>query len=311
MKTLVGRDQLRAPRGGTAVTIGTFDGVHLGHRALIARTVDDALARAIDAAVVTWDRHPNVTLRPDRVPPLLTTPERKAELLAETGAALLVTLAFDEELSRWPPERFATDVLAEGLDARRVFVGEGWRFGHKAAGDPALLKSLGRDLGFEVEALDLAEAAGAPVSSSRVRHAVASGDMELACALLGRPFDIDGVVVRGDDRGASLGFPTANIAIDSSLARPSPGVYAARARARGKWFHAAVNIGVNPTFAQSGSAREPRIEAYLIDYEGDLYGEILRVEFLKRLRDEVAFDSVDALIAQIAKDVEATRALSW
>jgi riboflavin kinase/FMN adenylyltransferase len=311
VRTLVGFEALAPPASGTSVTIGTFDGVHIGHRALIGRAVAEARRHGLRAAVVTWDRHPNETLRPERVPPLLTTARRKAELIEEAGADVLVILPFDTELSQWEPRRFAADVLKRGLAARRVFVGEGWRFGRGAVGDPALLRELGNELGFTAEAVRLAHVGGAAVSSTRVRLAVASGDMEVAGDLLGRPFDLEGVVVHGDDRGAKLGFPTANVAIDAKLARPPLGVYAARARASTTWFKAAVNVGVNPTFGGDASIIPPRLEAYLIDFDGDLYGAPLRIEFLKRLRDEMAFDSAEGLVAQIAKDVEAAKALSW
>jgi riboflavin kinase/FMN adenylyltransferase len=293
------------------VTVGTFDGVHIGHRALIGRAVAEARAHELVAAVVTWDRHPNETLRPERVPSLLTNAERKAELIEETGADLLAVLPFDRELSQWPPEKFAANVLHGGLGARRVVVGHGWRFGRGAEGDPGLLRELGRELGFTVEIAPLAQFGGAPVSSTRVRQAVESGDMELAATLLGRPFDLEGVVARGDGRGAGLGFPTANLVIDSRYARPPTGVYAARARAQTTWFKAAVNVGVNPTFGGDAALARARVEAYLIDFEGDLYGAPLRIQFLKRLRDEIAFDSAERLVSQMVKDVEAAKALSW
>jgi riboflavin kinase / FMN adenylyltransferase len=309
MRRLVGLDSLGSPGSRSAVTIGTFDGVHLGHRALIARTIAEANERGLESAAITWDRHPNVTLRPDRVPPLLASVERKIELLEETGLDLLVVLPFDKELSSWPPERFAGEVLASGLGAGSVFVGLGWRFGHKASGDVELLGKLGADLGFEATAVELSEQGGEVVSSSAVRNSVTEGEMEHATALLTRPFDIDGVVVRGAGRGVGLGFPTANLEVDEGLARPLRGVYAGRARARSSWYSAAINVGVNPTFGGDESA-PPVVEAYLLDYDGDLYGETLRVEFWKRMRDEHRFDSVADLVAQIGRDVEATRSLT-
>jgi riboflavin kinase/FMN adenylyltransferase len=309
MKVVVGLDSLRAPAGGAAVTIGTFDGVHLGHRALIARTVTEADGRGLSSVAITWDRHPNVTLRPDRVPPLLTSPERKIELLSDTGIDLLVVLSFDTELSSWSPERFAANVLAAGLNAKSALVGTGWRFGHKAAGDVALLQKLGAELGFDASAVELVEDGGEIVSSSAVRASVAGGDLERATGMLGRPYDLDGTVVRGAGRGVGLGYPTANLAIDGSLARPLRGVYAGRARAGESWYPAAINVGVNPTFGGDATAR-PEVEAFLLEFDGDLYGRTLRVEFWRRLRDEHKFDSVDDLVAQIGRDVEATRALT-
>jgi riboflavin kinase/FMN adenylyltransferase len=310
MKTLVGLQSLRPPEGGSAVTVGTFDGVHLGHRALIARTIAEASERSLASVVVTWDRHPNETLRPERAPKLLTSPERKSELLASTGIDVLAVLPFDRELSMWPPERFATAVLADGLGARRVFVGAGWRFGHKAAGDVTLLEKLGAELGFDATGLSLTTHDGSPVSSSRAREAVAAGDVELAEVLLGRPFDVDGTVVKGAGRGIGLGFPTANFEVTPKLVRPRRGVYAGRARVEATWYPAAINVGVNPTFGGDEASTPIMVEAYLLDFRGDLVGANLRVEFLKRLRDELKFDSVDELVAQMARDVEATRALT-
>jgi riboflavin kinase / FMN adenylyltransferase len=310
MKTLVGLQPLRPPEQGSAVTVGTFDGVHLGHRALIARTIAEASERSLASVVVTWDRHPNETLRPERAPKLLASPERKAELLASIGIDVLVVLPFDRELSMWPPERFATAVLADGLRARSVFVGAGWRFGHKAAGDVTLLEKLGAELGFDAAGLSLTTHDGSPVSSSRAREAVAAGDVELAEVLLGRPFDVDGTVVKGAGRGIGLGFPTANFEVAPKLVRPRRGVYAGRARVEATWYPAAINVGVNPTFGGDEATTPIMVEAYLLDFAGDLVGANLRVEFLKRLRDELKFDSVDDLVAQMARDVEATRALT-
>jgi riboflavin kinase / FMN adenylyltransferase len=306
MKVTYGRDALEAPESGAGVTIGTFDGVHLGHRTLIAATISAARERNVPACVVTWDRHPFETLRPSSAPPLITSPERKLELLAGTGIARVAVLPFDSEFASWPPEKFVLDVLVKGLGARVVIVGDGWRFGHRAAGDVPLLARLGREFGFDAHALDLRPDAGEPVSSSRVRTAVAGGDLDTAHLLLGRPFDIDGEVVRGDARGKDLGFPTANIAPDPALVRPPRGVYACRARFEESWFAAAVNVGVNPTF---GGAAPVRIEAYLLGFDGDLYGRTIRIEFLRRLRDEHRFDSADALIEQMRRDVDETRAI--
>jgi riboflavin kinase/FMN adenylyltransferase len=307
MKTLVGLDSLRSPDEGSAVTIGTFDGVHLGHRALIARTIAQASEHGLASIVVTWDRHPNETIRPERTPKLLTSQERKAELLAATGIDYLVVLPFGRELSSWPPDRFAADVLAGGLGARSVFVGTGWRFGHKAAGDVPLLEKLGAELGFDATGLSLSSHDGSPVSSSRAREAVAAGDVELAEILLGRPFDVDGTVVRGAGRGRDLGFPTANFEVAPKLVRPRRGVYAGRTRVGETWYRAAINVGVNPTFGGDEATTPVMVESYLLDFEGELHGTTLRVEFLKRLRDELKFDSVDDLLAQMALDVEATR----
>lgn len=309
MKTIVGRDALSRGERPAAIAVGTFDGVHMGHRALIARTLETARASDFVSTVLTWDRHPAMTLRPDKAPPQLTTPERKVELIEETGVEQLVVLEFDETLSRWSPEEFARKVLAEGLGAGAVLVGEGWRFGHKARGDVSLLRELGDELGFAVEGIGLAEVEGEPASSTRVRQALADGEMKVVRALLGRSFDYDGIVGHGDDRGASLGWPTANLSIDPAYAHPPRGVYAGRGRVEDEWWPAAINVGVNPTFGGKPGRTPMRVEAYLLDFEGDLYGQPLRLEFHERLRDEMRFGSAEELSAQIARDVEDTRRL--
>ena len=305
---VVGMDALSPRPSGAAVTVGTFDGVHLGHRTLIARTLEIADARGLETVVLTWDRHPLQTLRPAAVPPLLTSPERKVELLSAAGPETLAILPFDAGLSSWPPERFVTEILRAGLNARAVVVGRGWRFGRGATGDVDLLSEMGSDEGFSTAAVDLVEAAGGPISSSRIRELVATGDVDGAAALLGRRYDFDGIVVKGEGRGTGLGYPTANLDVDLSLARPGRGVYAGRARVDGDWYPAAVNAGHNPQFGSDG-AGALKIEPYLLDFEGDLYGRSLRIELWKRLRDERKFPSVDALVAQMGKDVAATRAV--
>ncbi|MPZ69321.1 MAG: bifunctional riboflavin kinase/FAD synthetase [Actinobacteria bacterium] len=309
MKSFAGVDALRDTDLQCAVTIGTFDGVHLGHRALIARCIATAERLGVEAAIVTWDRHPLETLRPDKAPPLLSSPERKIELLGETGADVLWVLPFDHEFSTWPPERFVDVVLVEGLGSKAVVIGDGWRFGHKAAGNVALLEELGSTHGFEVEAMTLAQAEGRNVSSSRTRALITAGEVEEASGLLGRHFDIDGLVVHGDGRGKELGFPTANLDCDHRVARPSLGVYAGRLRVRGSWFSAAISVGVNPTFGGEAGVSPVRIEAYVLDMDQDIYGDSVRLEFWKRLRDELKFDRVEDLIEQMGRDVTATRAL--
>ena len=309
MKTIVGRAALSPPGRPSAITIGTFDGVHVGHRALISQAQAFADEHDCASVVVTWDRHPAQTLRPDKVPPLLTSPERKLELIDATGVEAVVILEFDDELSRWSPEEFVTRVLVDGLEAAAVFVGQGWRFGHRASGDIEVLRELGGRFGFHAGEVALAEVAGGPASSTRARAALDDGDVVTVRALLARPFDLDGRVLRGDGRGARLGWPTANILPEPGFAHPARGVYAGRARAKGEWLRAAVNVGVNPTFGGDVRSTPVRIEAYLLDYEGDLYDESIRVEFHERLRDERRFDSADALSAQIGRDVDETRRL--
>ena len=302
---------LPRPPQGAAIAVGTFDGVHLGHRALLAQTVAEASARGLAAVALTWDRHPAMTLRPQQAPPLITSQERKLELLRGQGLDEVAVLAFDRDLASWPPERFAADVLSSALGARIVLVGSNWRFGRGATGDPALLARLGAELGFEARMVALEPSEGEPVvSSTRIRAALKEGDVKRARALLARPFDFDGIVVHGDGRGALLGYPTANLDVDAALVRPAKGIYAGRCLLGDDTYPAAVSIGVNPTFVTDEERPRVRIEAYLLDFSGDLYGRSLRLELHARLREELSFDSTAALVEQMDKDVEATRALT-
>ncbi len=269
--------------------MGEFDGVHLGHREVI---------RGSDT-VLTFDPHPLQVVRPEAAPKLLTSLDVKAELVASLGVEELVVLQFDEHFARQTPQEFIDHVLVGRLKATHVSVGENFRFGHRAAGDPALLKADSR---FETRVVPLVEVDGEIVSSSHIRGLVLAGEMELATRFLGAPFQLRGKVVVGDRRGRTLGFPTANIIPDESLVYPGHGVYAARADRS----CAAVNVGVRPMFR---TGRGVLVEAYLIDRDDDLYGRELAIEFLYRLRGERRFESVEALVAQMHEDVERTREL--
>jgi riboflavin kinase/FMN adenylyltransferase len=297
-------------RRPAAVTIGTFDGVHLGHRALLEATLEASAARDLTSVVLTWDRHPAMTLRPEAAPPLLTTTERRLQLLDGSGVSEVAVLPFDRALSRLAPEDFAARILAERLRARAVIVGRGWRFGHRARGDVALLEELGVSHGFEVHVQPLVTVGEEPVSSTRIRRLIDLGDLDTARALLGRCWDFDGTVVHGDHRGSGLGYPTANLLLDPALVRPARGIYAGLARWGESSYPAAVSIGVNPQFGGEPGRSPLRVEAYLLDFSGDLYGEVLRVELRVKLRDERAFDTVEQLVAQMDLDVQATRALT-
>ena len=310
MKTFVGLGALPLEEErGSVVTIGTFDGVHLGHRMLINRAIAAANMAGLNSCVVTWDRHPAVTLRPDKAPPALASPERKFELIGDLSPDLLVVLPFDTELSSMEAEDFASDVLGKGLQAKQVTVGEGWRFGRKARGTTELLAEVGETSGFSVDAVTLEQVAGDVASSTRIRKLLAEGEMGAARELLGRPFDLDGVVEHGDARGKGLGVPTANVTPDPALVRPPRGVYAGRARAGDIWYSAAINVGVNPTFGGDEATTPVRVEAYLLDFDGDLYDQTIRVEFWERLRDEKRFESTEALIDQMHRDIAQTRDL--
>jgi riboflavin kinase / FMN adenylyltransferase len=319
----------------TVVTVGMFDGVHRGHRALLDRVAAEAARRGVPAAAVTFDRHPLAVLRPGSEPPLLTTLDRKAELLGQAGMDLVLVLPFTPELSEVTAEAFATGVLFDALAARAVVVGENFRFGHKAAGDPALLASLAGPRGIDVVAVPLQAHNGEVVSSTRVRSELAAGDVAAAAASLGRPYAVEGVVVAGDRRGRPLlGVPTANLAVPAGIALPADGVYAGhltdtapegsgeprggapgdregsgepRGGApgdRGEARPAAVSVGTNPQF---GTDR--RVEAHVLDFDGDLYGHRVSVEFRDRIRGQAVFPTVDELAAQIHADIAQARRL--
>jgi riboflavin kinase / FMN adenylyltransferase len=271
------------------VAVGEFDGVHLGHREVISG----------NDTVLTFEPHPLAVIRPEAAPKLLTSLEVKIELVAELGVQELVVIPFDDRFAAQTPQEFLDHVLVAQLQATHVSVGENFRFGHGAAGDTDMLAA---DPRFDTRVVTLVEADGEIVSSSHIRALVLAGDVDHAARLLGSPFALRGQVVHGDRRGRTLGFPTANLVPDEHLVCPGHGVYAARAGGA----CAAVSIGVRPTF---GSGRAVLVEAFLIDRDEDLYGRILKVDFIKRLRGERRFDSVEGLVEQMKLDVEQTRAL--
>lgn len=286
------------------VAIGNFDGVHRGHQALVGAARDQAAARGEVCLALTFDPHPAVVLNPERAPRSLTTLSQKAELLSALGIDVLAVLPFTSALASLAPADFAVRILVGPLGARAVVVGEGFRFGKARGGDVAELQRLGRDLGFEVVPVSAVLQDGLPVSSTRVRECLLRGDVTAAAALLGRAYFVEGKVVRGDGRGRTLGIPTANLAAENEIL-PKEGVYAARA-ARGDevpGHPAVVNIGRRPTFGGATVTTE----AHLLDFEGDLYDQRLRVSFQARLRDERAFAGGEALRAQIQDDVAAAR----
>lgn len=287
-------------REGRSVAVGTFDGVHLGHREVISGA----------DTVLTFDPHPVSVVAPQHTPKLLTTPARKAELIASLGVEETVVIPFDAAFAQRSADEFVEQVLVGALGARQVSIGENFRFGNKAKGDPALLRG---DERFQTAVHPLLEVHGEIVSSSHIRGLVLAGDLAEANRLLGSTFQLCGEVTHGDERGRELGFPTANLVPEEALACPGHGVYAARARVEGaegtlggEGLAAAVSIGVRPTF-QTG--RGELIEAYLLDFAGDLYGQTLCLEFLARLRGERRFDTPEALVEQMHRDVEQTREL--
>ena len=305
MDLVQGIDALPIDAGPTAVTIGFFDGVHRGHQTVFRRTAEVAEGRGLLPVVVTFDRHPREILTPGAHPPLLTTLDRKASLTAGLGIGALIVLEFTEEFSRWPPEDFVKHVLVEGVHADHVVVGSNFTFGYKAMGNLPVLRDLGAAHGFSVEAVSLLKLGGRPVSSSSIREALTGGDLEWPTEALGRRFVLDGTVTSGAGRGRGLGFPTANLEVPPGMLLPGEGVYAGKAHVDEGSFVAAINVGTNPTFGG-----EPlHAEAFLLDFEGDLIGRPVALEFWERLRDETRFDSAEDLARQIKEDVERTRAL--
>ncbi len=316
------------PEVGAAVTIGAYDGVHLGHRAVIAEVRHRADELGLRSAVVTFDRHPAMVVRPESAPRLLTDLDQKLDLLASTGVDVTLVVTFDEARAAESPEDFVSEVIVGCLGARVVVVGEDFHFGHGRRGNVALLRELGAGTGFSVEGLGLrsardvggeataiwAEAQEAAdhdapeekVSSTAVRAALVEGDLDRANALLGRPHEVRGLVTPGDTRGAELGFPTANVAVPGEILLPADGIYAGWfVRADGTVLPTALNLGRRPTFYEQAHAS--LLEAHVLDFDGDLYDERVAVRFVARLHGEVKYPSVEALIEGIGRDVVETR----
>jgi riboflavin kinase / FMN adenylyltransferase len=300
---------------GRAVAIGAFDGVHLGHQAVLRLVHDLARARGLSATVLTFDRHPAEIVRPESAPCLLTTLEQKVELLEGTGAVdECLVLSFDHARSKEPAEQFVEELLASVLHARLVVVGADFHFGYRRHGDVPLLQRMGAELGFETIGVGLVASPdgmsvpsdAAPYSSTRVRTLLAGGDVEGAAAILGRPHEVRGPVERGDGRGRELGFPTANVSVSQRFCLPAEGVYAGTLTAAdGIARPAALSIGRRPTFyAEHGLLL---LEAHVLDFDGDLYGAQTKVRFHRRLRGQERFDRVDDLVAQMRRDVEQVR----
>jgi len=305
MDVVRGLDALPLQDGPSVVTVGFFDGVHLGHQEVIRRTVEAANERDARSVAVTFDRHPREVLTPGEEPRLLTTVERKAALIAACGIDVLVVLEFTQRFSGVSAEDFVRDTLAGGLHAVHARVGANFRFGHRAAGTLTTLREVGEPLGMTADEVGLFAIDGRIVSSSSIREALAAGDLSWPWTSLGRRFAVDGEVVAGAGRGKDLGYPTANLRTWPRLLLPGQGIYAGVAELEdGSRFVAAIDVGTNPTFGT-----EPlHVEAFLLDFPDDeLRGDTLTVEFWERLRDEVKFDSVDDLVAAIAEDVERTR----
>jgi riboflavin kinase / FMN adenylyltransferase len=302
--------------GRTVVTIGMYDGVHRGHQALIGTAVERARATGRPCLLLTFDPHPAEVIRPGSHPAILTSMDRKAELIAALGVDAMCVLPFTQEFMRLPPETFTHTVLVEHLHAAHVVVGQNFTYGHRASGTVETLAVEGRRFGFAVDPVTLAEDdsvdGAVTISSTYIRACVAAGDMVSAARALGRPHRVDGVVVRGDRRGKAMGYPTANVESPPFTAIPADGIYAGhlvlrevRTGASLDRLPAAISVGSNPTF--QGSRRT--VEAFALDYDGDLYGEHVGVEFVQRLRPMLRFDGVDGLLETMAKDVSDTRSI--
>ena len=293
---------------GSIVTIGAYDGVHLGHQAVIAEVRGRARGQECASVVVTFDRHPAYVVRPETAPLQLTDLDQKLELLAATGVDYTLVIHFDAARAEESAEDFVSEVLVGMLRVRCVVVGHDFHFGHGRTGDVALLSQMGRRLGFDVIGMHLVSApsAGAPVSSTRVRELLLAGDVRDASALLGRPHEVRGVVESGDGRARSLGFPTANVVVPADMLLPADGIYAGwYRRPDGSTLPAAISLGRRPTFYPDGGPR--LLEAFVLDFNGDLYSEQARVRFVDRVRDELRFESAEALVEQMHLDVDGVR----
>lgn len=289
-----------------ALTVGVYDGVHLGHQLVLGRLMTIAKDRGLIAAVVTFDPHPAVVVAPARAPRLLTTLERRLELLDDLGIDRVVVVGFDHDRATQEPSDFVNEVLVGELRAATIVVGENFRFGRERRGDVSLLQSHAASGGYVVESVPLDDTMGAPISSSRIRQTIFDGDVAGAAEMLGRPHELVGTVIKGDGRGRGLGFPTANLQERAGLVVPEVGIYAGTwTRPGGQRHAAAISVGRRPTFYDDADVL---VEAYLLDFDDHLYGEVGRVSFVTRLRGEERFESVDALVHQISLDVEATRA---
>jgi riboflavin kinase/FMN adenylyltransferase len=304
MQVLHGSSALPLEHGPSVVTVGFFDGVHLGHQAVFRRVVAEAATRGVRSVAITFDRHPREVLSPGDQPRLLTTVERKATLIEAAGIDVLLVLPFDRDFSLIPAETFVAETLVAGVHAEHAAMGANFTFGFKALGTMLTLPDLGSPYGLTAEAVPLVEIDGRTVSSTSIRDALAEGDLAWPLEALGRRFVLDGEVVTGHGRGKGLGYPTANLRTWPRLLLPGQGIYAGVAEHRGRRYRTALDVGTNPTFGV-----EPlHVEAFLLDFDGpDLPGEPLAIEFWARLRDEERYEDIEALVAAIEADVERSR----
>lgn len=287
----------------TVLTLGVFDGLHLGHQRIMQTVVERAkVVRAVPTAI-TFDPHPRVVLHPESAPPLLQTLDQRLANLEFLGIEQAIVVKFDAEFAAQPAEDFLSNIVHDRLQAREVYLGQGFAFGRDRGGNIDLLRSTGEKLGFVADEVDEVRLRGRRVSSSAIRQLLANGRINLARRMLGRPYGVEGVVIRGNRRGHTIGFPTANLKPHNRVI-PRYGVYATATLIDGIWRKSITNIGVRPTFE---SDADPSIESYIFDFDGDLYGAVLRVRFLHRIRDERKFSGIDELKAQIERDTTRAR----
>src|SRR5215217_1741423 len=304
MRLFHGTDNAEIQRP-TVLTLGVFDGLHLGHQFIMRTVVERARATGAVPTVITFDPHPRAVLHPESAPPLLQTFDQKVEALGVLGIEQTIVVRFTQEFSTIRAADFLNDVVVDRLHAKEVYLGKGFAFGHNREGNIELLKRMGDQLGFVAGEVPEVRLRGGRVSSSKIRKLLAAGQVNLARRMLGRPYGVEGVIIRGNRRGHTIGFPTANLKPHNRVV-PKFGVYATATLVDGTWRRSITNIGVRPTFENEA---EPSIETYIFDFDGDLYGDVLRVRFLHRLRDERKFSGIDELKAQIERD--SARALNY
>ena len=298
MRLFHGTDNAAVQRP-TVLTLGVFDGLHLGHQLIVQTVVERARAIGAVPTVITFDPHPRAVLHPESAPPLLQTLDQKVEGFGVLGIEQTIVIRFTPEFSQLRAEDFLRDVVKERLQAKEVYLGCGFAFGHEREGNIELLRRVSAELDFVADEVPEVRVRGQRVSSSKVRRLLSAGKVNLARRLLGRPYGLEGMVERGSERGHTLGFPTANVRPRNRVI-PRNGVYVTGALIEGQWRRSVTNVGVRPTFE---SAAEPSVETFVLNWSGDLYGNVVRVRFLHRLRDEKKFGSIDALKAQIERDV--------
>jgi riboflavin kinase/FMN adenylyltransferase len=302
MRLFHGTDNAEIARP-TVLTLGVFDGLHLGHQLIVRTVVERARAAGAVPTVVTFDPHPRAVLHPESAPPLLQTFDQKIEALGVLGVEQTIVVRFTPEFARVRAEEFLREEVGERLQAREVYLGRGFAFGYGREGDIELLRRVSRKLGFHADEVPEVCLRGRRISSSRVRQLLSEGRVNLARRMLGRPYGVEGRVVRGAERGRALGFPTANLHPQNRVI-PRGGVYVTATLIEGRWRRSVTNIGTRPTFEADA---EPSVETYVMNWEGDLYGDVVRVRFLHRLRDERRFNSLEELRRQIDRDVARAR----